>query len=136
MYVIYATLLSFLFSNLQFSFFRSTSILQKSELFVFYKTRYSDGSLNMLSLTHLTNCKLRCTLAGHNDYVNTVAVSPDVSLCVSGGKDGVIWLSGRGFIVLMLVRLLMLYVLVQTGIGFVRLLSIVSRSGILRVRVS
>ncbi|THU65839.1 hypothetical protein C4D60_Mb05t07880 [Musa balbisiana] len=38
---------------------------------------------------NLTNCKLRCTLAGHAGYVNTVAVSPDGSLCASGGKDGV-----------------------------------------------
>ncbi|WOK98010.1 guanine nucleotide-binding protein subunit beta-like protein [Canna indica] len=38
---------------------------------------------------NLTNCKLRSTLAGHAGYVNTVAVSPDGSLCASGGKDGV-----------------------------------------------
>ncbi|RWW19603.1 hypothetical protein GW17_00016345 [Ensete ventricosum] len=38
---------------------------------------------------NLTNCKLRSTLAGHSGYVNTVAVSPDGSLCASGGKDGV-----------------------------------------------
>ncbi|GAB2301491.1 hypothetical protein Dimus_035510 [Dionaea muscipula] len=41
---------------------------------------------------NLTNCKLRSTLAGHAGYVNTVAVSPDGSLCASGGKDGVILL--------------------------------------------
>ncbi|OIW16036.1 hypothetical protein TanjilG_04571 [Lupinus angustifolius] len=41
---------------------------------------------------NLTNCKLKNTLAGHNGYVNTVAVSPDGSLCASGGKDGVILL--------------------------------------------
>ena len=38
---------------------------------------------------NLTNCKIRCTLSGHGGYVNTVAVSPDGSLCASGGKDGV-----------------------------------------------
>ena len=38
---------------------------------------------------NLTNCKIRCTLTGHGGYVNTVAVSPDGSLCASGGKDGV-----------------------------------------------
>ncbi|CDY60778.1 BnaC05g50130D [Brassica napus] len=32
------------------------------------------------------------TLAGHTGYVNTVAVSPDGSLCASGGKDGVLTL--------------------------------------------
>ncbi|KAG9445987.1 hypothetical protein H6P81_012115 [Aristolochia fimbriata] len=38
---------------------------------------------------NLTNCKIKSTLAGHGGYVNTVAVSPDGSLCASGGKDGV-----------------------------------------------
>ncbi|XP_057785847.1 guanine nucleotide-binding protein subunit beta-like protein [Salvia miltiorrhiza] len=41
---------------------------------------------------NLTNCKLRATLTGHTGYVNTVVVSPDGSLCASGGKDGVILL--------------------------------------------
>ncbi|WOL17565.1 guanine nucleotide-binding protein subunit beta-like protein [Canna indica] len=41
---------------------------------------------------NLTNCKLRSTLSGHAAYVNTVAVSPDGSLCASGGKDGVVLL--------------------------------------------
>ena len=38
---------------------------------------------------NLTNCKLRNNLVGHQGYVNTVTVSPDGSLCASGGKDGV-----------------------------------------------
>jgi len=37
---------------------------------------------------NLTNCKLRTNLVGHTGYVNTVTVSPDGSLCASGGKDG------------------------------------------------
>ncbi|KAG9131238.1 hypothetical protein Leryth_006098 [Lithospermum erythrorhizon] len=41
---------------------------------------------------NLSNCKLRATLQGHGGYVNTTAVSPDGSLCASGGKDGVILL--------------------------------------------
>ncbi|KAK4710327.1 hypothetical protein R3W88_004840 [Solanum pinnatisectum] len=45
-----------------------------------------------VKIWNLTNCKLRSTLAGHSGYVNTVAVSPDGSLCASGGKDGVILL--------------------------------------------
>jgi len=33
------------------------------------------------------NCKLRTNLIGHTGYVNSVTVSPDGSLCASGGKD-------------------------------------------------
>jgi guanine nucleotide-binding protein subunit beta-2-like 1 protein len=32
--------------------------------------------------------KLKQTLTGHTGYVNTVSISPDGSLCASGGKDG------------------------------------------------
>lgn len=32
--------------------------------------------------------KLKTNLIGHSGYVNTVTVSPDGSLCASGGKDG------------------------------------------------
>lgn len=42
-----------------------------------------------IKVWNLTNCKLKSTLAGHAGYVNAVAVSPDGSLCASGGKDGV-----------------------------------------------
>lgn len=35
---------------------------------------------------NLTNCKLRANLQGHSGYINTVTVSPDGSLCASGGK--------------------------------------------------
>ena len=37
---------------------------------------------------NLTNCKLRTDHIGHTGYLNTVTVSPDGSLCASGGKDG------------------------------------------------
>jgi guanine nucleotide-binding protein subunit beta-2-like 1 protein len=36
----------------------------------------------------LTKCKLRTNHYGHTGYINTVTVSPDGSLCASGGKDG------------------------------------------------
>merc|ERR1711970_686532 len=35
----------------------------------------------------LTNCKLKTNHYGHSGYLNTVTVSPDGSLCASGGKD-------------------------------------------------
>ncbi|XP_057484981.1 guanine nucleotide-binding protein subunit beta-like protein [Actinidia eriantha] len=54
-----------------------------------------------VKIWNLSNCKLKSTLAGHSGYVNTVAVSLDGPLCMSGGKDGVILLwdlaEGRGF---------------------------------------
>jgi guanine nucleotide-binding protein subunit beta-2-like 1 protein len=37
----------------------------------------------------LSKCKLRTNHRGHTGYINTVTVSPDGSLCASGGKDGV-----------------------------------------------
>lgn len=34
-------------------------------------------------------CKLRTNHFGHTGYISTVTVSPDGSLCASGGKDGI-----------------------------------------------
>ena len=39
-----------------------------------------------MQVWNLTNCKLKANLAGHQGYINTVTVSPDGSLCASGGK--------------------------------------------------
>ena len=46
----------------------------------------SAGWDKMVKVWGLSNCKLRSTLAGHTGYINTVTVSPDGSLCASGGK--------------------------------------------------
>jgi len=48
----------------------------------------SAGWDKMVKVWNLTNCKLRNNLIGHEGYVNTVTISPDGSLCASGGKDG------------------------------------------------
>jgi len=48
----------------------------------------SAGWDNLVKVWNLTQCKLRTNLVGHTGYVNTVTVSPDGSLCASGGKDG------------------------------------------------
>jgi guanine nucleotide-binding protein subunit beta-2-like 1 protein len=48
----------------------------------------SGGWDKQVKVWNLTNCKLRTNLPGHSDYINTVTVSPDGSLCASGGKDG------------------------------------------------
>jgi len=48
----------------------------------------SAGWDKVVKVWNLGLCKLRTTLIGHTGYVNTVTVSPDGSLCASGGKDG------------------------------------------------
>lgn len=48
----------------------------------------SCGWDNLVKVWNLSNCKLRTNLIGHTGYLNTVTVSPDGSLCASGGKDG------------------------------------------------
>jgi guanine nucleotide-binding protein subunit beta-2-like 1 protein len=49
----------------------------------------SAGWDKLVKVWNLQNCKLRANLVGHTGYVNTVTVSPDGSLCASGGKDGI-----------------------------------------------
>jgi guanine nucleotide-binding protein subunit beta-2-like 1 protein len=46
----------------------------------------------------LKECKLRFDLRGHSGYLSTVTVSPDGSLCASGGQDGaaLLWDLGEG----------------------------------------
>merc|ERR1712224_289406 len=48
----------------------------------------SCGWDNLVKVWTLNNCKLICNLVGHTGYLNTVTISPDGSLCASGGKDG------------------------------------------------
>lgn len=49
----------------------------------------SAGWDKLVKVWNLSNCRLRTNLLGHTGYLNTVTVSPDGSLCASGGKDGV-----------------------------------------------
>ncbi len=64
----------------------------------------SAGWDKLVKVWNLSNCRLKNNLAGHTGYLNTVTVSPDGSLCASGGKDGVamLWdlLEGRRLYVL------------------------------------
>lgn|ERR1719414_221350 len=48
----------------------------------------SAGWDRLVKVWSLSNCKLRTNLVGHEGYLNSVTVSPDGSLCASGGKDG------------------------------------------------
>merc|ERR1711957_1062319 len=52
-------------------------------------TIVSEGWDKLVKVWQLSNCKLRTNLVGHSGYINAVTVSPDGSLCASGGKDGV-----------------------------------------------
>jgi len=48
----------------------------------------SAGWDKLVKVWNLSNCKLKTNLIGHTGYLNTATVSPDGSLCASGGKDG------------------------------------------------
>merc|ERR1712025_1428273 len=47
----------------------------------------SAGWDKYVKVWNLTNCKLKTNHIGHTGYLNTVTMSPDGSLCASGGKD-------------------------------------------------
>jgi len=47
----------------------------------------SSGWDKLVKVWNLSNCKLRTNLVGHTGVVYTIGVSPDGSLCASGGKD-------------------------------------------------
>jgi len=49
----------------------------------------SAGWDKLVKVWNLQNCKLVTNLIGHTGYINTVTVSPDGTLCASGGKDGI-----------------------------------------------
>jgi len=49
----------------------------------------SAGRDKVVKVWEMTNFTLKHNLRGHTSYVNTVTVSPDGSLCASGGKDGI-----------------------------------------------
>jgi len=49
----------------------------------------SCGWDKMVKVWNLSNCKLRTNLVGHQGVLHSVTISPDGSLCASGGKDGI-----------------------------------------------
>merc|ERR1712028_310953 len=48
----------------------------------------SCGWDRLIKVWNLNNCKLKTNLAGHTGVLYTITISPDGSLCASGGKDG------------------------------------------------
>jgi guanine nucleotide-binding protein subunit beta-2-like 1 protein len=49
----------------------------------------SAGCDKIVKVWNLRDFNIRNNLIGHHGYLNTVTVSPDGSLCASGGKDGI-----------------------------------------------
>jgi len=49
----------------------------------------SAGWDKLVKVWDVTKCKLKTNHYGHTGYINTITVSPDGSLCASGGKDGI-----------------------------------------------
>ncbi|RKP10564.1 G-protein complex beta subunit [Thamnocephalis sphaerospora] len=49
----------------------------------------SAGWDKLVKVWELSKCTLRTNHIGHKGYINTVTVSPDGSLCASGGKDAI-----------------------------------------------
>jgi len=47
----------------------------------------SAGCDGLVKVWNLSKCELKFNLVGHKQQINTVTVSPDGSLCASGGKD-------------------------------------------------
>ncbi|KAI8579101.1 hypothetical protein K450DRAFT_243862 [Umbelopsis ramanniana AG] len=52
----------------------------------------SGGWDKIVKVWELTKCKLRTNHIGHTGYITSVTISPDGSLCSSGGKDGIVML--------------------------------------------
>ncbi|KAI8816141.1 WD40-repeat-containing domain protein [Fimicolochytrium jonesii] len=49
----------------------------------------SSGWDKLIKVWDLAKCKLKINHYGHTGYVNNVTISPDGSLCATGGKDGI-----------------------------------------------
>jgi len=48
----------------------------------------SCGWDKLVKVWELASCRIQTDHIGHTGYINTVTISPDGSLCASGGKDG------------------------------------------------
>ncbi|ORY36334.1 WD40 repeat-like protein [Rhizoclosmatium globosum] len=49
----------------------------------------SAGWDKLVKVWDATKCKLKTNHHGHTGYISTITISPDGSLCASGGKDGI-----------------------------------------------
>jgi guanine nucleotide-binding protein subunit beta-2-like 1 protein len=96
----------------------------------------SAGWDKLVKVWDLTNCKLLHDLAGHDGYLNALTVSPDGSLCASGGRDqtAMLWdLNDHKQLYHLVLELpSTLFVSVLSVTGFALPLRPLSRSGIWR----
>jgi len=99
----------------------------------------SAGWDKVVKVWNLNHCKIRTNLLGHTGYVNSVTVSPDGSLCASGGKDGtaMLWDLNEGRHLSSWTRgtLFMPSCFLPFGIGCARPQPLRSRFGIWRARI-
>lgn len=49
---------------------------------------FAKPQANVKQVWELASCRIQTDHIGHTGYINTVTISPDGSLCASGGKDG------------------------------------------------
>lgn len=63
-----------------------TEVNQKLQTCLLCNDTFDHASQFVLKVWNLTNCRLKINHNGHTGYLNTVTVSPDGSLCASGGK--------------------------------------------------
>ena len=65
----------------------SVSFTSSRVVFILICCQFWSSALFMVwQVWNLTNCKLKTNHFGHKGYLNCVTVSPDGSLCASGGK--------------------------------------------------
>lgn len=70
------------------------ALMMHHDLFLFWETGSNLGGIDRANrvlprqVWELSTCKLQTDHIGHTGYINTVTISPDGSLCASGGKDG------------------------------------------------
>merc|ERR1712178_114403 len=102
----------------------------------------SGGWDKQIKVWHLSNFQLKSTFSKHTGYVNSVTVSPDGSLAASGGQDGVAMLwdlsdnaSNNPLHTLEAGEEINKLIFSQTGTGFVLLVALPSKSGILNTKL-
>ena len=72
-------------------FGHETNIHRRTEALLILVLKFHHTVSVLLTATQvweLASCRIQTDHIGHTGYINTVTISPDGSLCASGGKDG------------------------------------------------